>query len=62
MSIVYHDDNTGRIPHAQVVVNNTNVVTGRRLQDPDPKELKLPPCSAWRTNGAAKAPSYACLA
>ena len=42
MSIVYHDDNENGIPHAHVVVNNTNVVTGRRLQDPDPKELKLP--------------------
>ena len=42
VAIVYHDNNAGRIPHAHVVVNNTNVVTGRRLQDPDPKELKLP--------------------
>lgn len=40
VAIVYHDDNVGRIPHAHVVVNNTNIVTGRRLQDPDPKELK----------------------
>ncbi|WP_455026462.1 relaxase/mobilization nuclease domain-containing protein [Olsenella uli] len=39
-AIVYHDDNAGRIPHAHVVVNNTNIVTGHRLQDPDPKELK----------------------
>lgn len=40
VAIVYHDDNAGNIPHAHVVVNNTSVVTGRRLQDPDPKELK----------------------
>lgn len=40
VAIVYHDDNAGRIPHAHVVVNNTNIVTGRRLQDPDPRELK----------------------
>lgn len=40
VAIVYHDDNAGHIPHAHVVVNNTNIVTGRRLQDPDPKELK----------------------
>ena len=40
VAIVYHDDNAGRIPHAHVIVNNTNIVTGRRLQDPDPKELK----------------------
>ncbi len=40
VAIVYHDDNTRHIPHAHVVVNNTNIVTGRRLQDPDPRELK----------------------
>ncbi len=39
VSIVYHDDNAGGIPHAHVVVNNTNLETGRRLQDPDPKAL-----------------------
>jgi hypothetical protein len=40
VAIVYHDDNAGRIPHAHVVVNNTNLATGRRLQDPDPRTLK----------------------
>ena len=40
MAVVYHDDNERRIPHAHVVVNNTNLETGRRLQDPDPRELK----------------------
>lgn len=40
VAIVYHDDNAGRIPHAHVVVNNTNLATGRRLQDPDPRALK----------------------
>lgn len=39
VAIVYHDDNAGGIPHAHVVVNNTNLETGRRLQDPDPKAL-----------------------
>lgn len=39
VAIVYHDDNERGIPHAHVVVNNTNVETGRRLQDPDPKAL-----------------------
>ena len=39
VAIVYHDDNEHGIPHAHVVVNNTNVETGRRLQDPDPKAL-----------------------
>lgn len=39
VAIVYHDDNAGSIPHAHVVVNNTNLETSRRLQDPDPKAL-----------------------
>lgn len=39
VAIVYHDDNENGIPHAHVVVNNTNIDTGRRLQDPDPKAL-----------------------
>lgn len=39
VAIVYHDDNEHGIPHAHVVVNNTNLETGRRLQDPDPKAL-----------------------
>lgn len=39
VAIVYHDDNQNGIPHAHVVVNNTNLETGRRLQDPDPKAL-----------------------
>ena len=38
-AIVYHDDNEGRIPHAHIVVNNTNVVTGRRMHTDDPLEL-----------------------
>lgn len=40
VAVVYHDDNAGRIPHAHVVVNNTNVGNLRRLQDPDPRALK----------------------
>lgn len=39
VAIVYHDDNEGRIPHAHIVVNNTNVVTGRRMHTDDPLEL-----------------------
>ena len=39
MAIVLHDDNENRIPHAHIVVNNTNLVTERRLQTPDPLEL-----------------------
>lgn len=40
VAIIYHDDNERGIPHAHVVVNNTNLTTGKRLQDPDPKALK----------------------
>lgn len=39
VAIVYHDDNPGRIPHAHVVVNNTCLSTGRRMQVPDPLAL-----------------------
>ncbi len=39
VAIVYHDDNEGHVPHAHVVVNNTSLDTGRRLQDPDPGAL-----------------------
>lgn len=39
VAIVYHDDNERGIPHAHVVVNNSNLETGRRLQDPDPTGL-----------------------
>lgn len=39
VAIVYHDDNEGRIPHAHIVVNNTNLVTGRRLQTRFPLDL-----------------------
>lgn len=39
VAIVYHDDNPGRIPHAHVVVNNTCLSNGRRMQVPDPLAL-----------------------
>jgi len=39
VAVVYHDDNEHHVPHAHVVVNNTNLDTGRRLQDPDPGAL-----------------------
>ena len=38
-AVVYHDDNEGGVMHAHVVVNNTNLETGARLQDPAPREL-----------------------
>ncbi|WP_417301529.1 relaxase/mobilization nuclease domain-containing protein [Ellagibacter isourolithinifaciens] len=39
IAIVYHDDNANGIPHAHVVVNNTNLKTGNRMQTPNPLEL-----------------------
>lgn len=39
VAIVYHDDNENHVPHAHVIVNNTNLRTGKRLQDPDPGAL-----------------------
>lgn len=41
VAIVYHDDNEGRIPHAHVVVNNTDLETGRRMQHERPEEFNL---------------------
>ena len=38
-ALKHFDDNENRIPHAHIVVNNTNLVTERRLQTPDPLEL-----------------------
>ena len=31
VAIYYHDDNRNRIPHAHIVVNNTNLADGRRI-------------------------------
>ena len=39
IAIIYHDDNENRIPHAHIVVNNTNVVTGRRMHTDNPLDL-----------------------
>lgn len=39
VAVVYHDDNEHTIPHAHIVVNNTNIETGKRLHVPQPKEL-----------------------
>ena len=39
VAIVYHNDNESAIPHAHVVVNNTDLRTGKRLHIPQPKEL-----------------------
>ncbi len=39
VAIIYHEDNEGHIPHAHVIVNNTNLITGGRLQVSDPGAL-----------------------
>lgn len=39
VAIVYHDDNQNRIPHAHLIVNCTNLVTGNRLHTDNPFEL-----------------------
>lgn len=38
IAIIYHDD-ASYVPHVQVIVNNTDLETGRCLQDPYPREL-----------------------
>ena len=43
VAVIYHDDNTRHIPHAHVIVNNTNLDTGYRLQiDNKTNEHTLP--------------------
>lgn len=39
VAIVYHDDNEGEIPHAHIVVNNTNLETGYRMHTEHPEDL-----------------------
>lgn len=39
VAIVYHDDNQGSIPHAHIVVNNTNLETGYRMHTEHPEDL-----------------------
>lgn len=39
IAIVYHDDNENRIPHAHIVVNNTNLSDARRLHTEHPEDL-----------------------
>lgn len=64
VAIVYHNDNARGIPHAHVVVNNTNIETGRRLQDPDPKALaaSLQDIAERQGLSALRAPELACVA
>ena len=39
VAVVYHDDNRQRIPHAHIVVNNTNLDNGRRLHIPNALDM-----------------------
>ena len=39
VAIVYHEDNESAIPHAHIVVNNTDIESGYRLQVPKPRVL-----------------------
>lgn len=39
VAVVYHDDNRMGIPHAHIVVNNTNLETGRRLHIPNALDM-----------------------
>lgn len=39
VAVLYHDDNRQRIPHAHIVVNNTNLETGRRLHIPNALDM-----------------------
>lgn len=41
VAAIYHDDNEHRIPHAHVIVNNTDLNTGRRLQISNANNKKL---------------------
>lgn len=37
---VFHDDNENGVMHAHVVANNTNLATGRRFQNPNPRAMQ----------------------
>lgn len=39
IAIVYHDDNDRGIPHAHIVVNSTNLMTGNRMHTEHPEDL-----------------------
>ena len=39
IAIVYHEDNANHIPHAHIIVNNSNLKTGNRIHTDNPLEL-----------------------
>lgn len=53
VAVIYHDDNRQRIPHAHIVVNNTNLETGRRLHIPNALEMNRSLQEVARARGLA---------
>ena len=53
VAVVYHDDNRQGIPHAHIVVNNTNLETGRRLHIPNALDMNRSLQEVARARGLA---------
>lgn len=53
VAVIYHDDNRQRIPHAHIVVNNTNLETGRRLHIPNALDMNRSLQEVARARGLA---------
>ena len=53
VAVIYHDDNRQSIPHAHIVVNNTNLETGRRLHIPNALEMNRSLQEVARARGLA---------
>ena len=53
VAVIYHDDNRQRIPHAHIVVNNTNLETGRRLHIPNALDMNRSLQEVSRARGLA---------
>ena len=47
IAIIYHNDNKNGIPHAHVVVNNTNLVTGNRCNRSEERRVRKECRSRW---------------
>jgi hypothetical protein len=57
VAVVYHDDNENHVPHAHIIVNNTDLETGRRLHiDDKTNENTLP--DRLQEMAAARSLSY----
>ena len=53
VAVVYHNDNRQGIPHAHIVVNNTNLETGRRLHIPNALDMNRSLQEVARARGLA---------